>query len=132
MKNNALSALTTAAVLLVSGVAYAHCEIPCGIYADKVRVVMLYEHATKVQQIVTQYFMTQRIKPPADGDGAAQKKYTIELGCLHRMLISAMKCKQTLDAANVASLRKELDAFAASYFNKEDLEHIQKHHKGGK
>ena len=88
------------------------------------------DHATQLQHIVTQYFMTQRIKPAKDGDEAAQKKYVHELSCLHRMLISAMKCKQTLDAQHVADLRGQIDAFAASYLSEGDLKHIQEHHKG--
>jgi len=124
----------------------AHCEIPCGIYTDEMRVAMITEHAatieksmgqitelskdasananqlarwvsnkethaTEVQGIVTQYFMTQRIKPTT-------AKYQEKLALLHALLIDAMKCKQTTDTAHVASLRKNLAAFDALYFGK--------------
>ncbi len=68
-------------------------------------------HAKKVQKIVCQYFMTQRIKPDA-------KKYPEKLSLLHQMLLAAMKCKQTTDVAHVAKLRALAADFEALYFEK--------------
>lgn len=73
------------------------------------------EHANAVQEIVTQYFMTQRIKVPKDGDEAALKKYNAELSMLHKMLVSSMKAKQTTDAAHAESLRTLVHDFSHSY-----------------
>ena len=56
--------------------------------------------------------MTQRIKPD-------QKKYSEKLIALHKMLIAAMKCKQTTDLANVEALRAHLKEFEALYFGHE-------------
>jgi nickel superoxide dismutase len=53
--------------------------------------------------------MTQRIKPD-------QKKYSEKLTLLHKILLDAMKCKQTTDLANVEALRKHLKEFEALYF----------------
>ena len=132
------------ALLLVPVLASAHCEVPCGIYDDEARIAMLAEHATtiakameqiealtsseevnsnqlvrwvntkeqhatEVQHIVSQYFMTQRIKPD-------QENYAEKLQSLHRMMLSAMKCKQTTDLANVEALRSELEVFHGLYF----------------
>jgi nickel superoxide dismutase len=69
------------------------------------------KHATRIQDIVTQYFMTQRIKPK-------QEKYAKKLTLLHRMLLAAMKCKQTTDVAHVEELRKLLKKFEKLYFVK--------------
>jgi nickel superoxide dismutase len=125
--------------------AAAHCEIPCGIYDDKLRAKLIAEHATtieksmkqiielskegadsnqlvrwvsnkevhatKIQDIVAQYFMTQRIKPK-------QEKYAKKLTLLHKMLLAAMKCKQTTDVAHVEELRKFLKKFEELYFVK--------------
>ena len=126
--------------------ASAHCEIPCGIYGDELRVELLAEHigtveksmktvvdlgrkrpvpynqlvrwvenkdahADKIQHIVTQYFMTQRVAP-GDAD------YGAKIHALHSMLISAMKCKQTTDLAHVAALRSALKRFEGLYFKK--------------
>ena len=127
----------------VSNVA-AHCEIPCGIYDDELRTKLIYEHsvtieksmtkivelknqnpvtynqlvrwinnkedhAGKIQQIVAQYFMTQRIKP-------SDKNYNEKLTLLHKMLLSAMKCKQTTDLSHVNTLRSLLKEFESLYF----------------
>lgn len=125
--------------------ASAHCEIPCGIYGDHARVHMIEEnittieksmqsikklqaakptnnnqivrwvmnkekHADAIQETVTQYFMTQRVKPDT-------KDYDKKLGLLHKMLISAMKCKQTTDTAHVNTLRSLLTRFQTVYFD---------------
>jgi len=66
-------------------------------------------HATEVQHIVSQYFLTQRIKPDAD-------KYGKKLEVLHQMLVAAMKCKQTVDTSNVEKLRSLLKEFEVLYF----------------
>ena len=69
------------------------------------------DHANKLQKIITQYFMTQRIKPDAS-------KYEKKLKLLHKMLIYAMKCKQATDAAHVDKLRALLKEFHKVYFKK--------------
>lgn len=66
-------------------------------------------HANKLQEIVTQYFMTQRIKTDA-------ANYAKKINLLHEMLIYAMKCKQTTDLANIERLRTLLKDFEALYF----------------
>ena len=144
-------------------VARSHCEIPCGIYGDMTRIVLLNEHiktveksmkqitalskespmnvnqvvrwvnnkeehCKEIQHIVTQYFMTQRVKPAADGDAAGEKKYLKQLTTLHAMLQSAMKSKQTTDTTHTANLSKQVKAFAEAYFTAEDLEHFKEHH----
>ena len=134
-------------VLIFSAYAFAHCEIPCGIYDDEMRIEMINEHittiekamntiielekeghhhynqlvrwimnkedhATELQWIVSQYFMTQRIKTDA-------KDYEKKLTLLHKMLIYSMKCKQTTDLTNVSTLRQLVKDFQALYFQKE-------------
>ena len=124
----------------------AHCEIPCGIYDDQMRVTMIAEHistieksmnqileiqkeknhnanqlirwvmnkenhADELQKIVSQYFMTQRIKFDA-------KEYDKKIGLLHQMLVYAMKCKQTTNLENIQKLREALKGFEALYFAK--------------
>ncbi len=85
------------------------------------------EHANKIQHVVTQYFMTQRIKPKG-ADDPAHKKYITQLTSLHGILIHAMKAKQTTDVAHCKHLRQLVDRFAAAYFTAEDLKHIRSEH----
>ena len=90
------------------------------------------KHCDEIQHIVTQYFMTQRIKPKAESDGKAHAKYLAQLTTLHQMLIHAMKSKQTTDVAHVKHLRDAVQRLSGLYFSKEDLEHIKGHHPEGK
>ena len=135
-----------AGITLVTPHAMAHCEIPCGIYGDEMRIQMILEdcqtieksmsqimamsseggknynqimrwvtnkdgHAEKIQQVVTQYFLTQRIKP-----GENTEIYHRKLELLHGILVEAMKCKQTLDVEHVRSLRQLVESFKTVYF----------------
>lgn len=133
-------------ILLLVSLAAAHCEIPCGIYDDEMRIEMLREHITTIeksmnqvillekdanrqanqltrwvmnkeqhadelQEIVSQYFMTQRLKPDA-------KDYASKLQLLHEMLLAGMKSKQTTDLGQVKRLRELVDLFEKAYFVK--------------
>ncbi|MFC1809557.1 superoxide dismutase [Ni] [Candidatus Omnitrophota bacterium] len=73
-------------------------------------------HATKIQEIVWQYFMAQRIKPVDTKDAEAYAKYVNELTLLHQLSVQAMKAKQTTDTAPVNEMKTLLAAFRASYF----------------
>ncbi|MCH2375116.1 MAG: superoxide dismutase [Planctomycetes bacterium] len=81
------------------------------------------EHASRIQHVATQYFMTQRIK-------SANPKYVAQLTAMHGILVHAMKAKQTTDVAHCKHLRDLVDKFAEAYFSPEDLKHIRSHHKG--
>jgi len=69
------------------------------------------KHASEIQQIVAQYFMTQRIKPGA-------KSYQEKLALLHKMLLHAMKCKQTTDMKHTTELKSAVNKFSSLYFQK--------------
>ncbi len=132
-----------AALFITANNAQAHCEIPCGIYDDEMRIEMIFEHITtieksmdqimalekkdhhysnqliswvtnkeqhadKIQEIVSQYFLTQRIKPSAS-------MYSEKLAVLHQMLVAAMKCKQTTDLGHVKKLRELNGKFKGLY-----------------
>jgi len=81
------------------------------------------QHATELQHIVTQYFMTQRIKPVTDGDPDKKAKYHLELSLLHELLVWSMKAKQTTDLKTVEKLRETLNAFRKSYFGENEHPH---------
>lgn len=70
------------------------------------------KHAELLQQIVAQYFMTQRIK-------LDDKDYDKKLAALHKMLVFSMKCKQTVDLSNVEKLRGAAEEFKQLYFDHE-------------
>ena len=87
-----------------------------------VRWVMNKEvHADLITEIVTEYFLQQRIKAPKAGDDEARKVYMERLETLHGMLVSSMKAKQSVDPSHATRLRELIDKFKKQYFGPEDL-----------
>jgi nickel superoxide dismutase len=146
------------------GSLHSHCQIPCGIYDDHVRLTLLLEHITTIEksmnqinelakdpgkninqlvrwvnnkdehadqftEIVSYYFLAQRInikEKSNEKEFADYQKKTIQL---HQMIVYAMKCKQTTDLKNVEKLRSLVNEFESMYFSKEEKEHIKEHKK---
>lgn len=135
--------------LALPAAAWSHCQIPCGIYDDAMRIQTLNEHITTIDksmtqivdlaadenknynhivrwvnnkehhanhfmEIVTGYYMAQRLKP-TDKESADYADYQVKLELLHRMLVEAMKCKQTTNKAHVGNLRQLVKEFDAAY-----------------
>ncbi len=116
----------------------AHCQIPCGIYDDQMRIHLMEEHVTTIEksmkqietasnqnqtvrwvmnkekhanelsEIVTYYFMAQRIKPSSE-------TYIFDLTKLHEILVTSMKAKQSIDLAHVEKLKELIHDFEHSY-----------------
>ena len=131
--------------LAAPGFLMSHCQVPCGIYDDQMRIHMMEEHVTTIEKamkqlaanenqnqsvrwvmnkdkhadeltdIVTYYFLAQRIKPDMD-------HYDDHLKTLHQIMIYSMKSKQTTDLANVEKLKGLIHSFAHSYLG-EDHDH---------
>lgn len=152
----ALMTLTAALLLAIPGDAFAHCEVPCGIFTDQQRfeamledtktiakaqvqiaalagktdaqsinqrvrwVVTKEEHAKRIQYIIAQYFMAQRIKT-SDKEG-----YVKKLTAAHAVMVAAMKSKQSVDAATATTLRKAILDFYRAYEGKEPQTHDKK------
>ena len=74
------------------------------------------KHADEIQHIVSQYFLTQRIKLVGKGDDEAHKIRTEHLALCHEILVYAMKTKQTTDLSNVEKLKSAVKIFKDSYF----------------
>ncbi len=85
------------------------------------------QHANYIQDVVCQYFMTQRIKTVAEEDVQKYKKYVEKITLLHKMLICSMKAKQTTDLENAEELRILLTSFRTAYFGAEHIEHERPH-----
>lgn len=151
----AATILFLAAALGTSVPAAAHCQIPCGIFDDELRVQLIEEHITtieksmtqivalgkatpvdynqlvrwvdnkekhaqEIQDIVTAYFMAQRIKPAVDHDDQkAMNEYIHKLAILHSIQVHAMKAKQGTDLGEIETLRKMVTEFRKAYFGEE-------------
>jgi nickel superoxide dismutase len=73
-------------------------------------------HAAKLQEVVWQYFLTQRVKLPEDQAG--RQAYLRQLELLHRLSVYAMKCKQTVDLEWVEKLGAAVDEFEKAYLGR--------------
>ena len=82
------------------------------------------EHAQKVQKIVSTYFLTQRVKVPAnDADEPEKASYARHTTMLHQLLVAAMKAKQTTDVSHVKTLRDVTESYKTHYFAKHGHAH---------
>ncbi len=148
-----IAVAATAVLYIVPAPVSAHCQIPCGIYDDSLRIALLNEdiatieksmksitelsvaadknynqivrwvtnkddHADKFMEIVSDYFLAQRIKAPEAAEAAGREAYLHKLELLHQMTVTAMKCKQTTDLANVEKLKGLVADFTKAYFAK--------------
>ena len=124
--------------------AWAHCQVPCGIYDDHARVQAMLEdaatvdkaamminelagkadpqsvnqavrwvmnkeqHAQNVIATISDYFLTQRVKPD-------QPDYAERLAKHHAVIVAAMKAKQNADTKYAEALKVSIEALAPYY-----------------
>jgi len=143
------------AMTLLNMPLFAHCQIPCGIYSDAMQIIQIREdlntiekamemisslsgksdpqtlnqigrwitakeqHAQNIQNLTSEYFLTQRIKTNSES-------YTEKVVLLHKLLVSTMKCKQSVDKNNVSISNSILNSFIKLYFDKHGMDHLNK------
>ncbi len=147
MKRSA--ALLSLILFVPLSAAWSHCQVPCGIYDDEMRLEMIGEHIKTIERsmqqveelskadspnynqivrwvnnkeehadgltdIVTWYFMNQRVKP-VSGDSQDYQTYVSQITMLHEMMFYAMRAKQSTDMENVEKLRQLLEGFRRAY-----------------
>ncbi len=122
----------------------AHCQLPCGIYADSARVSSMLEdagtiakatvkiselagktdaqsqnqlvrwvnnkekHAENIISTISDYFLTQRVKPN-------QEDYVARLTKHHRVIVAAMKAKQNSNLQYAEALKASIEALSGYY-----------------
>lgn len=74
------------------------------------------DHAQKFQTIISEYFLAQRIKVAESSDDVMYDQYVQKVVLCHQMIVSAMKCKQTVDHAHTEKLKTLLSEFQELYF----------------
>jgi nickel superoxide dismutase len=136
--------LIALAVTILPWTAFAHCQIPCGIYDDYARVRSMLEdavtieksikligelsgkhdaqsqnqlvrwvmnkekHAQNIISTISDYFLTQRVKP-------MQKDYVERLKKHHIVIIASMKAKQNIAMDHVTTLKSSIEALFPYY-----------------
>lgn len=86
-------------------------------------------HADKLTEIVTYYFLSQRIKISDSNNAEDFKTYQNKVTLLHQMMVFSMKSKQTTDLQNIEKLRSLVNQFVDIYFTDEQKEHLKEHNK---
>ena len=66
------------------------------------------DHANKIQKIIAEYFLTQRIKSSSDN-------YADLLKGAHGVMVAAMKCKQGTDPKSADALKTAIENFQSVY-----------------
>lgn len=136
MRNVCLSIAAAAAILTgaLPGLARAHCQLPCGIYDDHARVLLMLEDAATIEKsVVLITELSGKSDPQSQNQlvrwvmnkeehaqkiislisdyfltqrvNPAQKDYTARLIKHHAVIIAAMKAKQNADMAHVNALK---------------------------
>ena len=137
------------AMLLAGAVrtADAHCEVPCGIYADQMRFeMMLEDHATIAKAMaqigelsgkqgalesnqLVRWVNTKEAHASKTMDVIAQyfmaqrikptsEAYVKQLTAAHAVIQAAMKCKQTVDPKNADALKAAIMSLYEAYEGK--------------
>ena len=153
MKRLALASLVLAAFPLVGllilssagrNVAEAHCEVPCGIYADQARFERMLEDTATIRKAMDQIGALAGKTDAASQNQLvrwintkeehatntqhiiaqyfmtqrikpSQADYVERLKTSHAVMTAAMKCKQTVDTANADALKAAIVAFHKVY-----------------
>jgi nickel superoxide dismutase len=124
--------------------AAAHCEVPCGIYADQARFEAMLEDHTTVLKAMSQInelaaktdaqSRNQLARWVANKESHATRTqttiaqyfmaqrikpgkpmYVEKLTAAHAVMLHAMKCKQTVDTKNADALKAAILAFHKAY-----------------
>ena len=143
-------------VVTIQSIALSHCQVPCGIYNDALRIVQIREDFKTIRKAMDQINQLSKKSDPLSSNQLNRwvmtkeqhasniqktvseyfftqriktnqsQKYIDKTTTLHQLLVAAMKCKQTIDEENVNLGIKLIDQFAELYFDSHGLEYLQK------
>ena len=150
MKRFAMAAAVLMTVLCCSARTFAHCEVPCGIYADQRRFEeMLEDHQTIAKAITNIRELSAKSDPTSHNQlarwvvtkeshatntqhiiaqyfltqriKAENEEYVKQLTAAHAVMVAAMKCKQDANPDTATALRKAILDFYRAYEGKEPV-----------
>ena len=143
-------------LLTIQNIALAHCQVPCGIYDDALRIVQIKEDFKTIKKAMDKITQLSEKSDPLSNNqlnrwvmtkeqhasniqktvseyfliqrvkADKSKKYIDLTTTLHKILVATMKCKQTVDNSNVDNGIKLTDQFINHYFDSHGLEHLKK------
>lgn len=71
-------------------------------------------HASHIIEVVSEYFLTQKVKPAASGS-PGYDAYLKKLADHHAVMVAAMKTKQNVNLSFARNLNKAIDALSTHY-----------------
>ncbi len=139
--------ITLASLIALPGLLWAHCQVPCGIYADQRRFEQMLEDQTTIAKAIKNIHELAGKKDPQSFNQAVRwvvtkedhatntqriiadyfmsqrikpgKKDAKKLAAAHVVMVAAMKCKQQADPKAAADLRNAILDFYRAYEGKE-------------
>ena len=134
---------------------FAHCQIPCGIYDDVIRIIQIKEDFQTIKKAMLKINelsntssslslnqLNRWINAKETHATNIQKtiseyfltqriketnqKYIDQTLILQRILVTAMKCKQGLERDNVNTGLNLIKSFSEVYFDSHGLKHLEK------
>ena len=148
MKTKMIAVLALLIGAVATGRVMAHCEVPCGIYADQVRFQQMLEDEKTIAKAqasinelasksdalsknqLARWVATKESHATNTQHIIAQyfmtqrikadsEGYTKKLTAAHAVMVAAMKCKQNVDPETSKALRKAIFDFYRAYEGKE-------------
>ena len=143
----------------LANILFSHCQIPCGIYDDALRIIQIKEHFKTINKamikienlsgktdLLSVNQLNRWITTKEDHANKAQrivadyfltqrvkasndKNYIDQTIFLQKLLVSTMECKQTVDTNNVYIGKQLINQFVKVYFDEHEIEHLNKQEK---
>jgi len=143
------SFLSLAALCMFASVAFAHCQVPCGIYGDQMRFQQMLEDEQTISKaqlqineltdgevdaqavnqvarwVTTKEDHATKIQETIASYFLAQRikadnpNYVKQLTAAHAVIVNAMKCKQSADPETAKVLEKSIFDLYRAYEGKE-------------
>ncbi len=149
-------AITVSVLLIATTRLFAHCQLPCGIYHDKLVFGQLQEDVQTIAKAVDEISHNKMNSPEmknqlvrwvlnkddyANQIATKMSEYFLQqrikendpdlsdkLISVHKILVLSMKAKQTVDMRIVNDLKDELTHFKQIYFGRDSVDHTDNHH----
>ena len=80
--------------------------------------------AQKIQDVISEYFLAQRIKPRFKKNEDYDNYVMLTTSC-QKIIYYSMKCKQNVETQYVKKLSEELASFVAVYLDEDGKEHLR-------
>ena len=133
----------------------AHCQIPCGVYDDVLRIIQIKENFKTIEKAMNKISFLSSVNTPQSSQqlirwvntkeehatktqmilseyfltqrvSEKNENYFKQLSSIHRLIVNSMKCKQVVDLSFINNGLFLLDNFCKIYFDTHGIEHLKK------